>query len=312
MDIVTHGITGVLFSRALPSGDKGPIMAAGLIGALAPDLDAAAGLWDPLAVITVHRTATHSLIGGLVVGLVAAGLVWGFSRENFFRLFGMAYLGLLSHIGLDLLTSYGTAFLWPLSERRFSLSFLYVVDPIFSTLALAFLIASFRMRRKRTCLAKAAVIGIVSYVLVTAAHQSVAFSRWQEFIESQGIRPIRSAIIPLFPGPLRWLGVSETEEAFYEKAYWLFAPASGSPRFFSKANNGDFASVQQLREVQLFLNFARFPWGLVRTEGSFRIVEYRDLAFADHPLGVLGGPMSLRIWVDESGAVRKIELGHLF
>lgn len=51
---------------------------------------------------------------------------------------------------------------------------------------------------------------------------------------------------------------------------------------------------------------------LVRTDGTFRIVEYRDLAFADHPLGVLGGPLSLRIWVDESDSVRKVELGHLF
>ena len=42
MDIVTHGITGVLVSRAVPSGHKTSVMAAGLIGALAlfsPDMD---------------------------------------------------------------------------------------------------------------------------------------------------------------------------------------------------------------------------------------------------------------------------------
>lgn len=70
MDIVTHGITGVLVSRALPSGSKGSMMAAGLIGALAPDVDAVARLWDPMAAITVHRIATHSFLGGVVIAAV--------------------------------------------------------------------------------------------------------------------------------------------------------------------------------------------------------------------------------------------------
>src|SRR3989304_6215001 len=105
MDIVTHGITGVLVSRVLPGGAKGPMMMAGLMGALAPDLDVFARFWDPMAAITVHRTATHSFLGGMVIAAVAAGLVWSFRRESFFRLFGFAYLGLLSHIGSDFLTS---------------------------------------------------------------------------------------------------------------------------------------------------------------------------------------------------------------
>ena len=287
-------------------------MAAGLIGALAPDLDAAARLWDPMAVITVHRAATHSLIGGLLVALVVAILVWGFTRENFFGLFGIAYLGLLSHIGLDVLTSFGTAILWPLTNRRFALSLHYVVDPIFTTLVLSLLIGSFRLSRKRTSLAGTALVGIVAYVFITWVHQSIALTQWERFTTSQGIRPIRSAVIPLFPGPLRWLGLAETETALYQKPFWLYGQASGPPHLFSKTNDEDFKSVRQLKEVQLFLNFARFPWRRVRTEGSFRVFEYRDLAFADHPMGILGGPLSLRIWVDESNSVRKVELGHRF
>ena len=71
-------------------------MAAGVIGALGPDLDAVARLWDPMAVIAVHRTATHSLIGGGVLALLVSGLLWGFSRENFLRLYGVAYLSAFS------------------------------------------------------------------------------------------------------------------------------------------------------------------------------------------------------------------------
>jgi len=45
-------------------------MAAGLIGALAPDLDVIARLWDPMAAVTVHRTATHSFLGGAVIAVL--------------------------------------------------------------------------------------------------------------------------------------------------------------------------------------------------------------------------------------------------
>ena len=48
MDIVTHGITGILVSRAVPSGHKTSVMAAGFIGARAPDFDLIARLWDPM------------------------------------------------------------------------------------------------------------------------------------------------------------------------------------------------------------------------------------------------------------------------
>jgi len=308
MDIVTHGITGVLASRALPSGYKGSLMAAAIIGGLAPDLDVIAGLWDPMAAITVHRTVTHSLFGGGMVSLAVAGLIWGFRRENFLRLFTFAYLGLLSHIGLDLLTSFGTAVLWPLSDRRFALAQYYIIDPIFSAIVLTFLIATFWLKGKRESLAKIALMGIALYVLAVGVHKWIAVSRWQAVIQSQGIRAVRSVVIPLFPGPFRWLGISETDKGFYQQSFRLYGSKTDAPHFFSKTNS-DLGDLERLREVQGFLRFARFPWKRELYDRGLRVVEYRDLAFADHPLG---GPLSLRLWVDESGNVRKFEFGHRF
>ena len=311
MDTITHGITGVLVSRALPGGDRAPMMVAGLLGALAPDLDSIARLWDPMAAITVHRGATHSFLGGAVVALAVAGLMWAFRRDSFFLLFGFAYLGLLSHIGSDLLTSFGTAILWPLTDRRFALAQHYLIDPIFTILVLGFLIASFRLQQRMVSLAITGLLAIGLYVIITAAVQRSAFIRWQEFMELQGILPTRSVVIPLFPGPFRWQGISETKEAFYQQAFWLYGSDAGPPLKFSKTKI-DLGYVEQLREVQLFFEFARFPWRQVQIDGPFRIVEYRELAFADHPLGILGGPLSLRIWLDESNSVRKVEFGHRF
>jgi len=311
MDFLTHGITGVLAARTLPGGHQRSIMIAALIGALAPDLDAVGKLWDPMAPITVHRIATHSFFGGAIVALVVAGLIWHFSHENFARLFGGAYLGVLSHVALDLLTPFGTAILWPLSDRRLARPQHHVIDPIFSTIALTFLIASFKSKERRTSLARIGLTGITLYVLVTAAYQRMAVSSWHGLMESQGIKPIRSAVIPLFPGPFRWLGVSETEKGFYQRSFWIYGSNTNPPQFFSKTNT-DLRDLEQLREVQVFLSFARFPWKQEVYDRGLRLVEYRDLAFADHPLGILGGPLSLRMWIDESNSVRKVEFGHRF
>lgn len=218
MDIVTHGITGVLIARTLPHGNRVSTMAVGLMGALAPDLDFVVGLWDPLAAITFHRIATHSFLGGATLALVAAGLMWRLRQQKFLRLFAVAYLGVLSHIGLDLLTPFGTAILWPLTDRRFSLEQHHVIDPVLSVFVLGSLVATFWSKERRTSLAKIGLTGMCLYILVTGAHQRMAFSRWQGFLESQGIGASRSTIIPLVPGPFRWLGVAETKEAFYQQA----------------------------------------------------------------------------------------------
>lgn len=280
---------------------------AGLIGALAPDLDVVATLWDPIAAINAHRTVTHSFLCGGIIALAVAALIRRFSRENFLNLFGVAYLGVLSHIGLDLLTPFGTAILWPLTDRRFSLEQHHVIDPVLSALALGFLILTFWLDGRRTSLARVGLAGMAFYVLVTGAYQQMALARWQAFLQSQEIRPIRSIVIPVLPGPIRWLGIAETEDVFYQQTFWLYGSAPEPPRLFPKTN-GNFDELNRHREVQSFLGFARFPWRHEFREGPYRVIEYRDLAFADHPFG---GPWSLRIWVDESGSVKKVEFGHL-
>jgi hypothetical protein len=258
-------------------------------------------------VILLGGAMSHPTGNRLVAGLVA-GLVSRFTTESFLRLFIFAYLGVLSHMVLDVLTPFGTAVLWPLSGRRFSMTLHHVIDPLVSALVLGFVIASYRLSSRRIFFARMGLAALAMFVVVTAVFQRAALSHWQEFVRSQGIEPIRSTVIPLFPGPIRWLGVSETNEAFYQQPFWLHGSRPKSPRIYPKTNV-DAPELERLREVQLFLHFARYPWAQVWREGSFRVVEYQELAFADHPLG---GPLSLKIWLDEWNNVKKVEFGHLF
>ena len=59
-------------------------------------------------------------------------LAWVFwersDRRNFRLLWWAAVAGIASHLLLDWLTNYGTELLWPLTDRRFALNWVFIVD----------------------------------------------------------------------------------------------------------------------------------------------------------------------------------------
>ncbi|MGC9444430.1 MAG: metal-dependent hydrolase [Candidatus Methanospirareceae archaeon] len=139
MDPLTHYIAGYFLGRRSQLGDAG--IRAVTLCALLPDIDtigAVAG-WDALCVL--HRTATHSLLGALVIAvLVTVGFAVRRDNAQTLQLLPWCLLGTLSHLFLDLfsfktslLTIFGVAaaragpeylegiqLFWPLSQTRFS------------------------------------------------------------------------------------------------------------------------------------------------------------------------------------------------
>jgi membrane-bound metal-dependent hydrolase YbcI (DUF457 family) len=308
MDVVTHGLVGALVVRAVRSRTSWPTVAATVGGALAPDLDGVAALWDPMAAITVHRTMTHSLVGGLplAAGVAAVAKPWG-QAPSFPVLAGLAYLGVLSHIGLDLLNPFGTAVLWPFATRRFGLGWLYVLDPVVTGLVVLALALSWRPTAYRKALPRWAFGMLAAYALVAGVLGRVGETQWKALLAHRDVSVTRVAVVPTFPGPLRWVGVAEAERALYRAAFWVGRPPNPTLTTFPKGALDGLAGLDRTAEVQTFLAFARFPWLTVAADGDLRRVEYWDLAFQDHPLG---GPMVLRITVDRSGVVHGVDLGH--
>jgi hypothetical protein len=226
-------------------------------------------------------------------------------RAGVWPLAALAYLGVLSHVGLDLLTPFGTAALWPLTTRRFALGWLYVIDPVVTAVLLTGLLVAFRFARCRTRGARGALAVLAAYLMVAGAMSHRAEAQLSRLLVERGIAPARAAVIPIFPGPLRWLGVAETTQTFYRARFWLGGPADAVatlPRVEPDRHRG----IDRLPEVQAFRAFARFPRLTVVADGDARLVEYRDLAFEDHPFG---GPMVLQLRLERSGAVSAVELG---
>lgn len=311
MDIVSHGLTGLLLARATTAAPRAPVATAMVVGALSPDLDALAQLWDPLASIAIHRVATHSLLGGFPLALVAAGLGRAAGGDGFWRLTALAYLGLMSHLVLDAFTPFGTVLLWPVDPHRWSVGSLHVIDPV---VALILVVGLVPWRRRRgstsTSLARVALLLLGGYLLLTVAVRDAVKARWDEVLGRDGPTPMRAAVVPVFPGPWRWLGVAETKDGAIRARFWAWAVTTAS-RTVEAAEPVPVGApvVEHHSAVVAFLERAKVPWRRVTRDGDGWIIEYEDLAFEDHPFG---GPMRLRLRTDPAGTVRAAEFEHRF
>src|SRR4249920_939268 len=126
MDTITHGIAGALIGKALFRGEdlvaSKPMNRARIItwslmlGAIFPDSDMLRE-WlssNPLLILTWHRSVTHSLVCLPIFSLLLAALMRWIARwrkwdaPSFAALVGIYAIGILSHILLDLVTSFGT------------------------------------------------------------------------------------------------------------------------------------------------------------------------------------------------------------
>lgn len=150
MDTITQGLVGALCTQAV-AGKKVPksLFLLGFVAGNFADLDVLIRNSNPLTQIVYHRQFTHSLLfsplGALLVTLIFLSI---FTKlRPHFLLIGLAsFLAYLSHIFLDVCTSYGTEIFWPFSDERVALGFLPIVDPVFTITALIGAIFAYRCR----------------------------------------------------------------------------------------------------------------------------------------------------------------------
>lgn len=226
MDPVTHGLAGFLVGRgAFPARWGLPATLAVTAGALAPDADTLAFAWDRFAVLTYHRGLTHSVFGMPALGVATGGLVWLLTgRRHFWRLAGLAMLGIALHILLDLPTAFGTRVLYPPSQERFRLDLLYVVDPVVTGILLAAIVAVRWWQRAQAFTLGAAMGALVVYAGLALDLRRDAAERFRTAAEGLGVSVERAAILPRLGSPLIWRAVAATPGGYLEGDVRLWKP----------------------------------------------------------------------------------------
>jgi membrane-bound metal-dependent hydrolase YbcI (DUF457 family) len=190
MDTITHGIAGALIGKALFNGDdlfamrpmnrRRVVAWSAMLGAIFPDADTFRDMLshNELLVITWHRSITHSLlllpVWALLLAVLTRRLVrWRkWDAPSFAALTGIYAVGILSHILMDLITSFGTMMWSPLEWSRPAWDLIFIVDFTFTGILLVpQILAWVHERREKS--RRRALVSLAIFILAVFSVQAI-------------------------------------------------------------------------------------------------------------------------------------------
>jgi inner membrane protein len=303
MDNLTHTLAGAALGEAGLKRLSGLGMAALMIGANLPDIDAIA---MPLGVgLPLRRGWTHGPLAMLVLPLLLAGALIALDRWQARRgtrpagrgeiragpLLLLCYIGVLSHPALDWLNTYGIRLLMPFSERWFYGDSIFIIDPwIWLALGIGVWLARRRGRRSaapRPGSARVALTAVTLYVaLMIVGSRSAHDHAVRHITAEEGAPPARVMAGPVPLDPTR------RELIFDLGDRYRFGELAWRPRAELRMEEesipirADHPAVTLARthpDAARFLVWSRFPFWEVRRGEASDQVRLGDARFARRP-----------------------------
>jgi inner membrane protein len=281
MDNLTHSLTGLMLSRAglnrfYPRATLLLIVAANI-----PDIDFVAIARGPLYYFEQHRGITHSVAAAPVMALLAVLLTCAIARtmKGWVVAWGLALIGVASHLLLDWTNAYGIRLLYPFSSQWFHLDLINLFDLfVWAALLLGWLapmmgrLVSGEIGAKPGS-GRGLAIFALSFFLVYDFGRFLSHQRAVEILNSRVYGdgpPIRAAAFPTGAvSPLEWQGWIERPEfvmRFAVNVLKQFDPAAGKT-IFKPPPSPAIEAARQAAPVAVFLRFAQYPlWSVAPLE----------------------------------------------
>lgn len=305
MDNLCHTLTGAAIGHAGLAKRSALGMSTLLIASNLPDIDVGVFATSALP-MGVRRGWTHGILAQALLPplLTAAMLAWHHTvwrrlapasdapRAGMLTLLG--YAGVLSHVFLDFLNSYGVRLLMPVSDRWFYGDALYIVDPwMYLALGAGVCLAYVRRRNGRSEPGRPARVGLAIagvYVALMLLSNTIARSVVGDGLARAGLpASTRFMVTPVFANPFRREVVLDLGDR-YEKGFVWFEPAA----HFRPAGYGVdtnlrdpvVEAVTRLPRALGYLQWSRFPFALVDESRQPRRVWLNDYRYSSvAPLG---------------------------
>jgi len=292
MDNVCHSLLGAALGRAGLARRSSLGMSTLVIANNLPDIDVAVFLTNTLP-MSFRRGWTHGVLAQVTLPIALAAAMLAYDRlvsskdprkrdrARFGELLLLSYIGVVAHVGLDLLNSYGVRLLMPFSERWFYGDALYIVDPwLYLTLGVGWWLSSRSERPARIALAIATAYMIVMVMSNVMARQEVSSGL------ARAGRPAdtRFMVTPVFGNPVRREVVVDVGDRYEKGNLWFDPLPHFRPAGYGMAKGFDAPEVQPVLHLPLaraFLRWSRFPFVQSQPLPSAPAVWINDYRYAN-------------------------------
>src|ERR1700683_3561653 len=133
----------------------------------------------------------------------------------------------------------------------------------------------FHVTRAAWC--QAGTYAMVAYLFVCSFAHHAALQRVKAFASANNISIDRIGALPLPPSFLDWGGVIRSIDGVYQARFDLRSPVAPEFHFIADSPpDGFVARALLLPEVQLFLQFSRFPVIRTSMEGEYHVCGFGE------------------------------------
>jgi len=294
MDNLCHSLAGMALSRAGLNKRTALATSTLVIANNLPDLDVGVFATNTLA-MSFRRGWTHGVLAQLTlpIALTAAMLVYDRFRVRPSghqsigpsevvrpgQILLLSYIGVLLHVFMDFLNSYGVRLLMPFSNRWFYGDALYIVDPwLYLMLGFGWWVGKQRPRAARIAVTLAAV-----YVVAMLASNVIARREVAGGLARAG-RPAdtRFMVTPVVTNPFRREVVIDIGDRYEKGNLWFDPLPHFRPAGFGIEKGFDDPDVQTALQTPLaraFLRWSRFPF--IQVNPAERGVWINDYRYAN-------------------------------
>lgn len=261
MDSFTQIVLGIAVAELCAGKElKNKTFLYGAILGTIPDLDIVVGSFmNPVDGVFIHRGISHSVLLFLFLSPLLGWFITKIEKQKiaFTTATSMVFWCLLTHVLLDMFTSWGTQILWPL-DTRFALKTIFVIDPLYTIPLLITVIMTLKTKNsiQRKKYIKTGLIISSLYLSLSCFIKLYALNQFENALQKQGIHYNEIIVKPTAFNLILWNANVSTPNEYLLSDYSLL---DTQPIFFTKyvknkaletelKGNADFEKLKKISE----------------------------------------------------------------